>query len=193
VEPYLIGAVVVVAGAQMATLWFMRRQQAAFDQVENRVAHLTAAISLLTDTTEGALRDVLHRAEQVNASPVRVAKVNGTTAPKANGATRSNGTATRANGRPARTNGTAANSNSAGARPEPVTPQPETVTPRSNGSAARRVNGAARKGRSVQDIAAAEKMSEGEVRLRLQLSQPPAAGEKGRHVAAEKERHAKVC
>ena len=34
----------------------------------------------------------------------------------------------------------------------------------------RRVTGAARKGRKVSDIAAAEQMSEGEVRLRLQLA-----------------------
>ena len=118
-EPYLIGAVVVIAVAQAATLWFVRRQQQAFDQVENRVAHLTAAISLLTDTTEGALRDLLQRAEQANARPVKP-------------------------------------------------PRPNAVT-------ARRVNGAARRGRSVQDIAATERLSEGEVRLRLQLSQPPAA------------------
>ena len=129
-EPYLIGTVVVIAAAQAATLWFMRRQQRAFDQVEDRVAHLTAAISLLTDTTEGALRDLLQRAEQ--ASP-RVVKA-----------------------------------------------------PRPSAATARRVNGAARRGRTVQDIAATERMSEGEVRLRLQLSQPVA------DKAKEKD-HAAVC
>ena len=131
-EPYLLGAVVVIAVAQAVTMWFMRRQQRAFDRVEDRVAHLTAAVSLLTDTTEGALRDLLQRAEQVNARPAA---------------------------KPAR---------------------PSAAT-------ARRVNGAVRRGRSVQDIAATERMSEGEVRLRLQLSQPTLE-KKGK----EKD-HAAVC
>ena len=115
-EPYLWGALVLIAVAQAATMWSMRRQHKAFDRVEDRVSHLTAAISLLTDTTEGALRDLLQRAEQANAQPAK-----------------------------------------------PVRPSAAT---------ARRVNGAVRRGRSVQDIAATERMSEGEVRLRLQLSQP---------------------
>jgi head-tail adaptor len=42
----------------------------------------------------------------------------------------------------------------------------------------RRVSAAARKGSSVQDIAAKEKMSESEVRLRLQLAGDTAAREK---------------
>ena len=129
-EPYLLGAVVVIAVAQGATVWYMRRQQQAFDRVESRVAHLTAAISLLTDTTEGALRDLLQRAEPPSARPAKPA--------------------------------------------------------RQSAATARRVNGAARRGRSVQDIAAAERISEGEVRLRLQLSQP--VPEKGK----EKD-HAAVC
>jgi hypothetical protein len=124
-----MGTVVLIAVAQAATLWFIRRQQQAFDQVEDRVAHLTAAISLLTDTTEGALRDLLQRAEQASVRPAKPA------------------------------------------RPSAAT--------------ARRVNGAARRGRTVQDIASAERMSEGEVRLRLQLSQPP---EKVKEKA-----HAPVC
>jgi hypothetical protein len=43
------------------------------------------------------------------------------------------------------------------------------------------VTGAARRGRSVQDIAAAEQVSEGEVRLRLQLDQ--AAKERANHAS----------
>jgi hypothetical protein len=128
-----MGAVVLVAVAQAATLWVIRRQRYAFAQVEDRVAHLTAAISLLTDTTEGALRDLLQRAEQAGARPVKPA--------------------------------------------------------RPSASTARRVNGAARRGRSVQDIATTERMSEGEVRLRLQLSQPI---EKAKGKDKEKD-HAAVC
>ena len=115
-ELYLWGAVVLVSVAQASTMWFMRRQQQAFGRVEDRVSHLTAAISLLTDTTESALRDVLQRAEQTNVPPAKPA------------------------------------------RPSAAT--------------ARRVTGAASRGRTVQDIAATERMSEGEVRLRLELSQP---------------------
>jgi hypothetical protein len=42
--------------------------------------------------------------------------------------------------------------------------------PKARAAAQRRVSTAARRGRSVQDIAAREKMSEGEVRLRLQMT-----------------------
>ncbi len=41
--------------------------------------------------------------------------------------------------------------------------------PRPRAATQRRIAGAARRGTTVQDIAAAEQMSEGEVRLRLQL------------------------
>ena len=136
-----MGAVVVIAVAQTATLWFIGRQRLAFDRVEDRVAHLTAAISLLTDTTEGALRDVLQRAEQTTTASVK-------------------------------------------------SPRPSAVT-------ARRVTGAARRGRSVQDIAATERISEGEVRLRLQLSTPmdtDASTTPGKVNGKAKEKdHAAVC
>jgi DNA-binding NarL/FixJ family response regulator len=49
------------------------------------------------------------------------------------------------------------------------TPQ-QAPKPKARAATQRRVATAARRGRSVQDIAAKEKMSEGEVRLRLQLS-----------------------
>lgn len=52
-------------------------------------------------------------------------------------------------------------------------------TPRSRTETARRITGAARRGRSVRDIAAAEQMSEGEVRLRMTLAETP-AGRKSR-------------
>ena len=42
----------------------------------------------------------------------------------------------------------------------------------------RRVSAAAKRGRSVQDIAAKEKMSESEVRLRLQMAGAAAGREK---------------
>jgi hypothetical protein len=52
--------------------------------------------------------------------------------------------------------------------------QPATVAvaamPRNRATTQRRVRGAAKRGQSVRDIAAAEQMSEGEVRLRLQMS-----------------------
>lgn len=92
----------------------------------DRVAQLTAGISLLTDTVEGGLRDVAQEIE-------RLAAVKAAPKPKARAATQ------------------------------------------------RRVSTAARRGRSVQDIAAKEQMSESEVRLRLQLAGGAAAGKEKAH------------
>ena len=104
-------ATLVVVGA---IVWVHVQVQAAIERVDDRIAHLMAGVSLLTDTTEGALRDV---ATEIT----RLAAVKDSKEPRARAATQ------------------------------------------------RRVATAARRGRSVQDIAAAERVSEGEVRLRLQL------------------------
>lgn len=108
-----IGAAVVVLGA---VIWTHVQQQSAIDRLDDRVAHLMAGVSLLTDTTEGALRDV---AIEIG----RLAATSDTRRPETPAASRS------------------------------------------------RINGAARRGRTVQDIAANEQLSEGEVRLHLQLDQ----------------------
>jgi hypothetical protein len=50
--------------------------------------------------------------------------------------------------------------------------------PKARAATQRRVSAAARRGRSVQDIAAKEQMSESEVRLRLQVAGATAAREK---------------
>jgi hypothetical protein len=50
-----MGAAVVVLAA---VVWTHVQQQAAIDRLDDRIAHLMAGVSLLTDTTEGALRDV---------------------------------------------------------------------------------------------------------------------------------------
>jgi DNA-binding NarL/FixJ family response regulator len=102
----------------VALAWCQARQQAALERVDDRVAHLLAAISLLTDTMEGGLRDV----------GMEIGRLAGA----------------QAAGRP---------------------------TTRS--ATQRRVRSAARRGRSVQDIAAAEQLSEGEVRLHLNLDRSP--------------------
>lgn len=90
------------------------QQQAAIDRLDDRIAHLMAGVSLLTDTTEGALRDVA----------VEIGRLAAMTE---------------------------------GARPP------------ARAASQRRIASASRRGRSVQDIAATEQMSEGEVRLHLQL------------------------
>ena len=90
------------------------QHQAAIERLDDRIAHLLAGVSLLTDTTEGALRDV---AAEINRLAVT--------------------------------------SDLPRARPRAATQ--------------RRIAGEARRGRTVQDIAATEQISEGEVRLRLQL------------------------
>ena len=96
-------------------------------RLDERLAHLTAGISLLTDTAEGGLRDVALEIERLAAAGAR------TTRPKTRAATQ------------------------------------------------RRVSTAARRGRSVQDIAAKEQMAESEVRLRLQMAN--AAGREKAHAS----------
>ena len=106
------GATLLVVGA---IVWMHVQTQRAIERLDDRMAHLIAGVSLLTDTTEGALRDVA--AEITRQAGVKEP------APRA----------------------------------------------RTRAVAQRRVASAARRGRSVQDIAASEQVSEGEVRLRLQL------------------------
>lgn len=53
--------------------------------------------------------------------------------------------------------------------------------PKARAVTQRRVSAAAKRGRSVQDIAAKEKMSESEVRLRLQMAGAAAAGREKAH------------
>jgi len=117
------GATVIVVGA---IVWLHVQTQAAIERLDDRIAHLLAGVSLLTDTTEGALRDV---AVEIT----RMAAVKGQGRPRARTATE------------------------------------------------RRVATAARRGRSIQDIAASEQVSEGEVRLRLQLQK--AAKERANHAS----------
>jgi len=116
VEMYWVAGGVVLAAALMASFRVQVLQQRRLVRLDERMAHLTAGISLLTDTAEGGLRDVALEIERLAAAGAKAKQ------PKARAATQ------------------------------------------------RRVSTAARRGRSVQDIAAKEKMSESEVRLRLQLA-----------------------
>ena len=111
-----IGGAVILALQLTAVvgLWLQRRKVRNLD---GRVAHLAAAMALLTDTLEGGLHDVAREVSRMGTQP--------SAAP---------------------------------------------VVPRNRTAAQRRVRGAAKRGRSVRDIAAAEQMSEGEVRLMLQAS-----------------------
>lgn len=113
---YLVLAATVPAALVLsAVIWTHVQQQAAIDRLDDRLAHLVAGVSLLTDTTEGALRDI---ATEIG----RLAAV------------------------------------SDGSRP------------RTGTAGQRRVATASRRGHTIQDIAAMEEMSEGEVRLHLQLA-----------------------
>jgi hypothetical protein len=120
-NPQMQQLVVGVAGGVMlllqvtglVMLWLQRRKVRNLD---GRVAHLSAAMALLTDTLEGGLQ------------PSAAAAV--------------------------------------------------AAAPRHRTTTQRRVRGAAKRGQSVRDIAAAEQMSEGEVRLMLQngsreMKEPP--------------------
>ena len=124
---WMVGS--VAGGALLlggAIFWVHARTQAAIDRLDDRISHLLAGISLLTDTTEGALRDVA----------VELTRL-------------------------------------AGAQ--------DGAKPRTRAATQRRVATAARRGRSVQDIAAEEEVSESEVRLRLQLEK--AAKERANHAS----------
>ena len=57
-----------------------------------------------------------------------------------------------------------------------ATPQPVAATAASTRPTAARLRAATRRGRSVKEIAAAEQVSEGEVRLRLSLADASASG-----------------
>jgi hypothetical protein len=113
---YWLAGGAVLAAALMASFRVQVLQQRRLVRLDERLAHLTAGISLLTDTAEGGLRDVATEIERLAAA---------------------GGPGTR---------------------------------PKQRAATQRRVSTAARRGRSVQDIAAKEKMSEGEVRLRLQMA-----------------------
>ncbi len=107
----------VIAGAGVVILamltWMHTQQRAALERLDDRIAHLMAAVSLLTDTTETGLRDVAMEIGRLSAA--------------------------------------------------------RTPAPRSRPTTQRRVARAAKTGRSVADIAAAEGVSEGEVRLHLEM------------------------
>lgn len=124
---WVLGAVV---GASLLMLggmvWLHVQSRKAIERLDDRISHLLAGVSLLTDTTEGALRDVATEVTRL-----------------------------------------ASTQDAARTRPRAATQ--------------RRVTTAARRGRSVQDIAASEEVAEGEVRLRLQLDQ--AAKERANHAS----------
>jgi len=104
------GGMLLILGA---LVWMRVQHQSAVERLDDRIAHLLAGVSLLTDTTESALRDVATEINRLASS--------------------------------------------------------DTSRPRPRAATQRRIAGAARRGTTVQDIAATEEMSEGEVRLRLQL------------------------
>jgi hypothetical protein len=116
------GAGLVLVALAVAYVWHTQRRQR---RVDNRLAQLTAALALLTDTVETGFESVLRQATRVTPD---------------------------AENRPA---------------------------PRARVNAQRRVKSAARRGKPLEQIAAAEQMSEGEVHLMLQMSgaEPPTHAE----------------
>lgn len=116
----LVVAMIALGVFQMVVFWIARQSQQAIQRIDDRMASLTASVSLLTDATECGLQDVGAEVQRLGAA-------------------------------------------------RELRPTPRAATQR-------RVTTAARRGRSVRDIAAAEQLSEGEVRLRLQLGKKAAAG-----------------
>jgi hypothetical protein len=107
-------AVALVSLVQAALLWRLVRLGRDLRAYDERSAHLSDALSLLTETTEASFRAVALEVERLAST----------------GASRA-----------------------------------------TNRTSTRRVAAAARRGRSIQEIAAKEKVSEGEVRLRLHLAE----------------------
>lgn len=108
------GVMLLLQMAGLVAMWLQRRKVRNLD---GRVAHLSAAMALLTDTLEGGLHDVAREVARLASQPSAAVAA---------------------------------------------------VAPRNRVTTQRRVKGAAKRGHSVRDIAAAEQMSEGEVRLMLQ-------------------------
>ena len=108
----------VIGGAAVVMLavivWLHTQQQAAIERLDDRIAHLMAGVSLLTDTTETGLRDVAMEIGRMTAAS-------------------------------------------------------QAPAPKSRPTTQRRVARAVKQGRSVREIAAAEGVSEGEIRLHLQM------------------------
>lgn len=118
------GVMLLLQATAVVVIWLQRRKVRSLD---GRVAHLSAAMALLTDTLEGGLHDVAREVARLAASQPAAAAV---------------------------------------------------AAPRNRTTTQRRVRGAAKRGHTVRDIAAAEQMSEGEVRLMLQntsreVKEPP--------------------
>ena len=107
----LAGIAAVILGA---VVWVHIQQRSVVERLEDRVAHLSAGLSLLTDTTETGLRDVAMEIGRLSAAS-------------------------------------------------------KAPAPKSRPTTQRRVARAVKQGRTVRDVAAAEGVSEGEIRLHLQM------------------------
>lgn len=112
-EIYLIGGLALVAVAEAAVIVRVSVALQALSRFGDRLAHLAAALELLTDTTEIGLANVASELERT--TPQRSARS-------------------------------------------------------SRGATTRRISQAVRHGQSIDDIAAAEALSHGEVRLHLELA-----------------------
>jgi hypothetical protein len=123
---YAVGILAVMCLAETVLLWRVARSLGALDRFEDRLAHFSGALTLLTETTETGFRSLAIEMARTGKAGVG-----------------------------------------------------------SSRSATRRVARAARQGRSALDIAADERMSEGEVRLRLHLSDTDFAGSRSTYLSKE--------
>ncbi len=112
-EIYVIGGLALVALAEAVVIVRVSAALKALSRFGDRLAHLAAALELLTDTTEIGLANVATELDRT---------------------------------------------------------APQRTVRSSRGATARRITSAARHGQSIDDIAAAEALSHGEVRLHLELA-----------------------
>lgn len=141
-----IGAVAAaVIGVQSVLVWRLIRALRTVQRLDEKLGHFGDAMSLLTETTETGFRAVAAELERVTPDPdARSVPIAATKAASAGRASASAGSTLNAL---------------------------KKIAPRTS---AARINDAARRGRTVTEIAAAEELSEGEVRLRLHLAKQAA-------------------
>ena len=75
-EMYWVAGGGVLVAALMASFRVQVLQQRRLVRLDERLAQLTAGISLLTDTAEGGLRDIAQEIERLNAAGTKASKPN---------------------------------------------------------------------------------------------------------------------
>lgn len=140
----IAAVVAVVVSVQSVLVWRLLGALRNVQRLDEKLGHFGDAMSLLTETTETGFRAVAAELDRVTPAATAGAPIAATSIARAGRASASAGSTLNAL---------------------------KKIAPRTS---AARINDAARRGRTVTEIAAAEELSEGEVRLRLHLAKQAA-------------------